>query len=177
MLNTLGYGLAGSSLVLDLVYNPLGPSLPPTQATLESRYKTELRDRFGIEFNSLMTITNMPIKRFAEQLERRDELGNYQTLLVESFNPATVDRLMCRSLVSVGYDGKLYDCDFNQMLELPLARGSRALTIDDIESFDEIDARPITTASHCFGCTAGTGSSCGGAIASSASAASLRAAS
>ena len=168
MLNALGYGMAASGLVLDLVYNPLGPSLPPAQSTLESRYKDELRSRFGIEFNSLITIANMAIKRFAEQLERRGALEDYQTLLVDSFNPATVDGVMCRSLVSIAYDGKLYDCDFNQMLELPLVSGSRALTIHDIESFDEIDALPIATASHCFGCTAGVGSSCAGAIATSA---------
>jgi len=170
MLNALGYGAPGSALVLDLVYNPLGPSLPPAQATLESRYKEELRARFGIEFNALATITNMPIKRFAEQLERRGSLAEYEALLVDHFNADTVDGLMCRSLVSVGYDGTLYDCDFNQMLELPLRAGSRALTIHDIESFAEIDARRVTTASHCFGCTAGAGSSCGGAI-STASAA------
>ena len=164
LLNGLGYGRAGSGLVLDLVYNPLGPSLPPAQATLESRYKDELRTRFGIEFNSLITIANMPIKRFAEQLERRGALDSYQTLLVESFNSETLDGLMCRSLVSVGYDGALYDCDFNQMLEMPLANGERARTIHDIESFDELDALLIATASHCFGCTAGAGSSCGGAI-------------
>ena len=110
----------------------------------------------------------MPIKRFAEQLERRGALAEYEALLVAHFNPATVDGLMCRSLVSVGYDGALYDCDFNQMLELPLRAGSRPLTIHDIESFAEIDSRAVTTAAHCFGCTAGAGSSCGGAIAPSA---------
>jgi radical SAM/Cys-rich protein len=164
-LNSLGYGLGDTGLVLDLVYNPLGAVLPPPQATLEARYKLELRSRFGIEFNSLATITNMPIKRFSEQLDRRGGLAEYETLLVAHFNPATVDGLMCRSLVSVGYDGVLYDCDFNQMLELPLRAGSRPLTIHDIESFGEIDSRAVTSAAHCFGCTAGAGSSCGGAIA------------
>jgi len=171
MLNALGYGSRGTGLVLDLVYNPLGPALPPPQAALENQYRIELRSRFGIEFNSLATITNMPIKRFAEQLHRRGALLEYQALLVDHFNPATVDGLMCRSLVSVGYDGVLYDCDFNQMLELPLRLGARPLTIDDIESFADIDARTVTTGTHCFGCTAGAGSSCGGAIAASASSA------
>ncbi len=168
-LNALGYGKQGTGLVLDLVYNPLGPALPPPQASLEARYKLELRERFDIVFDSLVTITNMPIQRFADQLRRRGELEGYERLLVESFNPATLDGLMCRSLVSVGYDGVLYDCDFNQMLEISLDRDSRPLTIHDIGSFAEIDSRAVKTASHCFGCTAGAGSSCSGAIASAAS--------
>jgi len=164
MLNTLGYGRPGSGLVLNLVYNPLGPTLPPPQETLEARYREELDERHGISFNSLLTITNMPIRRFADQLERQGALAAYMSLLVNHFNPGTVDGLMCRTLVSVGYDGRLYDCDFNQMLEMPLRRDGRPLTTSDIRSFAEVDALPIATAEHCFGCTAGAGSSCSGAV-------------
>jgi radical SAM/Cys-rich protein len=165
LLNALGYGRPGSGLVLNLVYNPLGPSLPPPQADLEARYREELRARYGISFDSLLTITNMPIKRFAEQLARQGALADYMGLLVNHFNPETMDGLMCRSLVSIGYDGRLYDCDFNQMLEIPLRREGLALTTRDIESFAEIDALAIANADHCFGCTAGAGSSCSGAVA------------
>jgi len=163
-LNALGYGRDGSPLRLDLVYNPVGAFLPPPQATLEARYKQELSALFGITFHQLLTITNMPIARFATALRRDGDLASYLGLLVNHFNPATVDGLMCRSLVSVGWDGALYDCDFNQMLELPLAGGSPR-TIWSIESCDDVAALSIATASHCFGCTAGSGSSCGGAIA------------
>jgi radical SAM/Cys-rich protein len=165
-LNRLGYGLPDSPLRLDLVYNPLGASLPPPQATLEARYKEELARLFGIEFHRLLTITNMPIKRFAEQLTRDGALASYMGLLVNHFNPSTVDGLMCRTLVSVGWDGVLYDCDFNQMLELPLEIEGRArpATIWAIDSCRELAGRSIVTASHCFGCTAGAGSSCSGAL-------------
>jgi radical SAM/Cys-rich protein len=164
-LNELGYGHPESGLRLSLVYNPLGPSLPPPQAELESRYRQELNARYGLTFNSLLTITNMPIQRFAQQLARQGALMEYMGLLVNHFNPATVDGLMCRTLVSVGHDGRLYDCDFNQMLEMPLARDGRALTTRDVESFEEIDDLTIATSDHCFGCTAGAGSSCSGAVA------------
>jgi radical SAM/Cys-rich protein len=164
MLNALGYGRPGSGLVLNLVYNPLGPSLPPPQAALETRYREELYVRHGLSFDSLLTITNMPIKRFADQLARQGALADYMGLLVNHFNRQTVEHLMCRSLVSVGFDGRLYDCDFNQMLEMPLRREGRAVTTGDIESFAEIDTLPIATADHCFGCTAGAGSSCSGAV-------------
>ncbi|HZP43958.1 MAG TPA: arsenosugar biosynthesis radical SAM (seleno)protein ArsS [Candidatus Binatia bacterium] len=161
-LNALGYAQPGSGLVLDLVYNPVGAFLPPPQATLEARYREELRARFGIEFRRLLTITNMPIRRFADALRRAGELGAYLGLLVNHFNPATVPGLMCRSLVSIGWDGRLYDCDFNQMLELPLGGGPRTVwEVDDVGALAE---RPIATAAHCFGCTAGAGSSCGGAL-------------
>jgi radical SAM/Cys-rich protein len=163
-LNDLGYGHTGSGLVLDLVYNPLGASLPPPQPELETRYRQELDSRFGVSFNSLLTITNMPISRFAEQLERRGALVEYMGLLVNHFNPATFDGLMCRSLVSIGFDGALYDCDFNQMVGLPLRRDGEALSTRDIESFAETDALAIATSHHCFGCTAGAGSSCSGAL-------------
>jgi radical SAM/Cys-rich protein len=147
---------------LDLVYNPVGAFLPPAQAALEARYRHELGHRFDVEFHRLLTITNMPIKRFADQLDRSGEAAAYMSLLVNHFNPVTVHGVMCRSLVSVGWDGALYDCDFNQMLEMPLAAGPR--TIFDVGSLAELDGGAIATAAHCLGCTAGAGSSCGGAI-------------
>jgi len=162
-LNGLGYGRPGSALRLDLVYNPVGAFLPPPQATLEADYRAHLRDDFGVEFHRLLTITNMPIKRFAEQLDRLGQTAAYQGLLVNHFNPDTLPDLMCRTLVSVGWDGRLYDCDFNQMLELPLAAPAR--TIFDLDDLATLAGAPIATASHCFGCTAGAGSSCGGALA------------
>jgi len=161
LLNAIGYGEPGSGLALNLVYNPLGDSLPPPQEKLEADYKRELRDNFGIEFNRLFTITNMPIKRFAEYLLREGRHESYMALLANHFNPATVDKLMCRDLVSIGWDGKLYDCDFNQMLDLETPGGK---SIWDIESFAELANSPVATGSHCFGCTAGAGSSCGGSL-------------
>jgi radical SAM/Cys-rich protein len=162
LLNELGYGHPGSPLILNLVYNPLGAFLPPPQARLEDDYRRELQCHFGIEFHHLFTITNMPIKRFAEQLARWGKHDEYMGLLVNHFNPQTVEGLMCRSLISVGWDGKLYDCDFNQMLEIALSGEPRSPTIFDLESFDELAGSAIATARHCFGCTAGAGSSCGG---------------
>ncbi len=163
LLNRLGYGIPGSNLVLNLVYNPLGAFLPPSQEKLEADYKEQLRQNFGIEFNHLFTITNMPIKRFSEYLVQSGEFEKYMGLLANHFNFATVSQLMCRSLVSVGWDGKLYDCDFNQMLDLETL-GRK--TIWDIESFSEFAGCEIATGRHCFGCTAGAGSSCGGSLAS-----------
>ena len=154
--NSLGYGRHGSGLILNLVTNPVGAFLPAAQATLERDWKRELKRRYDIEFNQLFTITNMPISRYLEWLEHSGNLESYLTRLVNAFNPATVDGLMCRFTVSVGWDGRLYDCDFNQMLDLALAR-----TI-----FDGLPPeRAIMTGPHCFGCTAGAGSSCGGATA------------
>ncbi|MEO8197258.1 MAG: arsenosugar biosynthesis radical SAM (seleno)protein ArsS [Thermoanaerobaculia bacterium] len=166
-LNALGYGKPGSALGLDLVYNPLGPSLPPAQGELEHDYKRELGERFGIEFHRLLTITNMPIKRFAEQLARLGKTEAYQALLVAHFNPATVEGLMCRSQISVDWLGRLYDCDFNLMLDLPLPAGAGAArpTIWGIASLRDLAGTAIATAGHCFGCTAGAGSSCSGALA------------
>lgn len=165
LLNDLGYGRAGSPLALNLVYNPVGDFLPPPQAKLEGDYREELGRLFGIEFHHLFTITNMPIKRFADQLCRGGRLDAYLSLLVNHFNPSTVDGLMCRELVSVDWEGRLYDCDFNQMLELPLPSGAAtARTIWDIQHLDELARLEIATGSHCFGCTAGAGSSCGGAL-------------
>jgi len=162
-LNALGYGRPGSDLRLDLVYNPLGAFLPGPEAELAARYRQELGSRFGIEFHDLFTLTNLPISRFAEQLRRTGETERYMGLLVNHFNPATVDGLMCRHLVSVGWDGALYDCDFNQMLELPIGgRGARSIwQLDDARTLID-DA--IVTGPHCFGCTAGAGSSCGGSL-------------
>jgi radical SAM/Cys-rich protein len=161
-LNALGYGKPGSGLELDLVYNPLGASLPPSQAALEERYRSELFSRFGVEFTALLTITNMPINRFANELGRSGQHAEYLNLLVNHFNATTLPALMCRSLVSVGWDGSLYDCDFNQMLELPLAATPK--TIWDVTSFDELVGSGVATGAHCFGCTAGAGSSCSGAL-------------
>jgi len=163
LLNRLGYGSGDPALRLDLVYNPLGPSLPGDQAGLERDYKRQLGDSHGIRFDRLYTITNMPIRRFLHDLEREGRLDEYMTLLVEHFNPQAALGVMCRSLVSVGWDGVLYDCDFNQMLDL--GQGGRIRTIWEIESLEELRSLPIATGDHCYGCTAGAGSSCGGTIA------------
>jgi radical SAM/Cys-rich protein len=166
LLNGLGYGRPDSSLRLDLVYNPIDASLPSPQAALESAYKRELARRFGVVFDRLLTITNMPIGRFAHWLERTGRLEAYLGLLVNHFNPATVPELMCRSLVSVGWDGRLFDCDFNQMLDLEL--GARwaigARTIWDVASLEVLADTAVATGPHCFGCAAGAGSSCSGAL-------------
>lgn len=161
-LNKLGYGMPGSTLKLNLVYNPLGPTLPPDQSCLEAEYRRQLRERFSIEFHRLFTLTNMPIKRFADLLDRSGKRTEYMKLLIEHFNPAIVPNLMCRSLVSVGWNGALYDCDFNQMLEIGM--DGRRLTIWDLERFSHLPGQHIATGPHCFGCTAGAGSSCGGAL-------------
>lgn len=162
LFNSLGYGKQNTGLVLDLVYNPTGPFLPPAQEKLERDYKAELKELFGIEFNHLFTITNMPIKRFLHDLERAGKLTEYMELLANSFNPSAAQGVMCRNLVSVSWDGELFDCDFNQMLELPLGAG-RA-TLWEISSFDDLNGKSITLANHCYACTAGAGSSCGGAL-------------
>jgi len=161
-LNAAGFG--HGELRLDLVYNPIGASLPPPQAELEGQYRGELARNFGVVFDRLLTITNMPIARFANQLNSTGSHSEYMSLLVNHFNPATVDALMCRDLVSVGWDGRLYDCDFNQMLEIPLG-GTAASTIWEVDDVGTLAGARIATGSHCFGCTAGAGSSCGGAIA------------
>ncbi len=163
-LNGLGYGLEDSPLRLDLVYNPQGAHLPPPQPELERRYRHELRELFGIEFHRLLTITNMPIKRFARDLRRRGQHEQYMSLLVNHFNPETLPGLMCRTLVSVSYDGEIFDCDFNQALDIPLAGVRR--TIWDIDDLAVLETLPVATGSHCFGCTAGPGSSCSGTIVS-----------
>ncbi len=161
LLNDLGYGMEGSGLVLDLVYNPVGTYLPAAQASLEADYKRNLKSKFGLHFNRLFTITNMPIHRFREELERTGKYGEYMDKLIGAFNPAAALGVMCRTLISVGYDGTIYDCDFNQMLDMP-ASGKKPLDIWHF-NYDEVVARRIRVDSHCFGCTAGGGSSCGGA--------------
>jgi radical SAM/Cys-rich protein len=163
----LGYGRPGSGLELNLVYNPVGPSLPPPQQALEEDYRRELGDRFGIVFNRLYTITNMPINRFLTDLVRHGKYNDYMSRLIQTFNPSTVDGLMCRTLLSVGWDGTVYDCDFNQMLEMPINHGLPR----HIREFDYflLARRAIRTGTHCFGCTAGSGSSCTGALSEGAS--------
>lgn len=162
-LNALGYGREGSGLELDLVYNPLGTSLPPPQTQLEAEYKRELAERFDIVFNRLLTITNMPIKRFLHLLEREGRYERYMQTLLDAFNPAAALGVMCRNLLSVSWDGQLYDCDFNQALELPL--GGRRRTLWEIDALAQVESQAIAFADHCYGCTAGAGSSCSGAIA------------
>ncbi len=168
-LNALGYGDPASGLTLNLVYNPIGPTLPPDQGGLESTYRRELRHRYGVEFNRLFAITNMPISRFLDDLITRGHVQQYMQSLANTFNPASLAGLMCRTTISVGWDGRLYDCDFNQMLELPLAAGQPRF----IRDFDPqaLLNRAIVTHQHCYGCTAGHGSSCQGAILSTPSAA------
>jgi radical SAM/Cys-rich protein len=161
-LNARGYGLPDSGLILNLVYNPVGPFLPPDQYELEEAYKDRLNADFGIQFNQLFTITNMPIARFQRDLAKNGMLEGYLRLLNDSFNPVAVGQLMCKSLVSIGWEGQLYDCDFNQMLQLPI--GAEEKTIWDIESLTDLSNHVITTGRHCMGCTAGAGSSCGGAL-------------
>lgn len=160
-LNALGYG-THALLSLNLVYNPVGAHLPGPQTELETDYKRELAQTFGIVFNHLYTITNMPIARFAAFLRQSGQLEEYQELLVHSFNPASVEGLMCRSTLNVGWRGEVYDCDFNQMLGMQWRNG-KPLFLWDIDSH-QVEGRSIATGDHCFGCTAGAGSSCGGAI-------------
>lgn len=161
-LNELGYGRKDTGLILDLVYNPIGPYLPPDQAQLEAAYRTHLKKEYGIQFNRLLTITNMPINRFLKDLRRQNRFEEYMEMLAHNFNPTAAEAVMCRDLVSVSWDGFLYDCDFNQMLGIPQAARRRSLW--DIESFDEVSSGPIAFGDHCYGCTAGAGSSCGGAL-------------
>jgi radical SAM/Cys-rich protein len=163
MLNRLGYGQDRSGLSLNLVYNPVGAFLPPKQEPTEALFKRELSTRFGITFNRLYTITNMPISRFLEFLVESGNYAGYMERLANAFNPAAAAGVMCRSTLSVGWDGTLYDCDFNQMLDLPVDPGAPA----HIRDFDPVrlHQRHIVTRNHCYGCTAGSGSSCGGAVA------------
>ena len=161
-LNHAGYGQPGTGRLLHLVYNPVGANLPPAQAELEQDYKDALAERYGIVFNSLYTITNMPIHRFSEYLVRRGEYEGYMQTLRHSFNADTVDPLMCRSMVSVDWLGQIYDCDFNQMLDMHLTGEPTKLWETTPE---ELIGRQILVKDHCYGCTAGTGSSCGGALA------------
>ena len=164
LLNSLGYGI-DPELPLHLVYNPIGAFLPPAQAELEADYKRELQKLFGIVFNKLYTLTNLPIGRFASYLQHNNKLEEYMELLIEAFNPATMDGLMCRNTISVGWRGEVYDCDFNQQLGMQWSSngGNEPLFLWNIDP-DSLEGREIMTGDHCFGCTAGAGSTCGGAI-------------
>jgi radical SAM/Cys-rich protein len=164
LLNSLGYGI-DQELPLHLVYNPVGAFLPSSQAELEADYKRELQKHFGIVFNNLYTLTNLPIGRFASYLRHSNNLEEYMELLIGAFNPATMDGLMCRNTISVGWRGEVYDCDFNQQLGMQWSDNGahERLFLWDIDP-DKIGNREIMTGDHCFGCTAGAGSSCGGAI-------------
>jgi radical SAM/Cys-rich protein len=163
-LNALGYGRSGTQLVLGLVYNPQGPSLPPAQEKLEADYRRILGERFGVEFNRLYTLTNMPIARFGSMLISKGSFNAYMKLLHESFREENLEALMCRSLISVDWQGHVYDCDFNQMLGLPLVIAGKARTqLADLIGRD-LAGNPVTVKDHCFGCAAGQGSSCGGAL-------------
>ena len=163
-LNALGYGRDGSGLELNLVYNPQGPQLPPPQESLEAAYKRELGERFDITFNHLFTITNMPIQRFGSMLISRGEFAAYMQLLKDAYRPENLDGVMCRTLISVDWQGYVYDCDFNQMLGLPLVRGNRAPVHLSELMGEDLAGNPIVVLGHCYGCTAGQGSSCGGAL-------------
>jgi radical SAM/Cys-rich protein len=163
-LNRLGYGRPGSGLVLNLVYNPQGPSLPPAQEALEDDYKRVLGERHGVVFNRLYTLANMPIQRFGAILISQGEFGRYLDLLRHAHLDDNLDHVMCRNLVSVDWRGYVYDCDFNQMLDLPLQHGGRERVHLSTLLDAELEGSPIRVAGHCYGCTAGQGSSCGGAL-------------
>ena len=160
-LNALGYGKDGSGLVLNLVYNPVGAHLPPPQAALEADYRERLGAHLGIAFNQLFTITNMPIKRYVHYLKRENLFEDYMQLLVENFNVQAAANVMCTEMISIGWDGQVYDCDFNQMLEIPMP--GKARTIWDLTTANDAPAG-IAFDNHCYGCTAGAGSSCGGSL-------------
>ena len=164
-LNALGYGRPDSGLVVDLVYNPQGPTLPPAQAKLEADYKRILFTDHGIVFNRLFTLANMPIHRFGSMLVTKGQFAPYMTLLRQAHRDENLDGVMCRTLVSVDWQGYLYDCDFNQMLGIALAvKGRRRMHLKDMLAA-EFDGNPIVVGDHCYACTAGQGSSCGGALA------------
>ncbi len=167
-LNALGYGREGTGLALSLVYNPQGPSLPPPQAALEADYKRVLGERHGIAFDQLYTLANMPIRRFGSMLVSKNQFDDYLALLQHAHRDANLDCVMCRNLLSVDWQGYVYDCDFNQMLDLPLGRGGSARThLSDLIGI-RLDGAPVRVSGHCFGCTAGQGSSCGGALGAAA---------
>ena len=162
-LNSYGYGKEGNNLILNLVYNPQGAVLPPPQEKLEKDYREILSSKYQISFNKLYTITNMPIKRFSAQLEAEGSLMNYQKLLINRFNPSNIDNIMCKSIVSVDWQGFLYDCDFNQQLGLKLVQKPQTL-VDLVSQRHDFTGQSIKVGQHCFGCTAGAGSSCSGAL-------------
>jgi len=162
-LNRLGYGHPDSDLELNLVYNPTGLGLPPAQASLEVAYRQQLAERFNIHFNRLFTITNMPISRFLADLLQQQQYAAYMDKLLQNFNPATLDALMCRDLISVDWQGYLYDCDFNQMLDLALSQNDHRLHVSTVTA-EQLIGRAIRLNNHCYGCTAGCGSSCSGSL-------------
>lgn len=163
-LNAQGYGAEGSGLQLNLVYNPAGASLPPGQGELEAAFKKQLGEHFGVTFNQLFTITNMPIKRFGSWLISKGEFASYMQLLKDAYQPQNLDAVMCKNLISVDWQGYVYDCDFNQMLDLPLIAADRPKTHLNELLADQMSGLPIVVKDHCYGCTAGQGSSCGGAL-------------
>lgn len=163
LLNLSGYGLTDTGLELNLMYNPIGALLPPAQQQLEQDYKRELNSRYGIVFNHLYTLTNMPIKRFGSTLISKGKFDSYMTLLKEAYQTANLETVMCRSLISVDWQGYVYDCDFNQMLDLPLINKGKKAHLNDL-SAQSLNKQGIVIADHCYGCTAGQGSSCGGAL-------------
>ncbi len=167
-LNALGYCRGGSGLVLNLVYNPQGAGLPPPQAALENDYKRHLGEHFGVVFNQLFTLANMPIQRFGSMLVSKGEFNHYMELLRSAHREDILAQVMCRSLVSVDWQGYLYDCDFNQQLELPIRDAGRSRVHLSEITAERLEGQPIRVADHCFGCTAGQGSSCGGALADAA---------
>jgi radical SAM/Cys-rich protein len=162
LLNSLGYG-HDPRLPLHLVYNPNGAFLPGPQEELEADYKRELNEHFGIVFNKLYTITNLPVARFASYLKNNNLLGDYMALLNDAFNPATVEGLMCRNTINVSWQGEVFDCDFNQMLKMQWRDNGDGVHLWDVDP-RQVENREILTGDHCFGCTAGAGSSCGGAL-------------
>jgi radical SAM/Cys-rich protein len=161
LLNEVGYGIEGNGLLLNLVYNPAGAFLPPAQHALEKEYKKALQDKFQISFNHLFAITNLPISRFLDYLLQSGNYEHYMEKLSDAYNPEAAKSVMCRNTVSIGWDGYLYDCDFNQMLDLKLNSDSKHISQFNMES---LNSRPIIVGQHCYGCTAGAGSSCGGAV-------------
>lgn len=162
MLNDVGYGKEGTGLILDLVYNPSGAFLPPEQGALESDFKKKLKDRFDIVFNKLWAITNLPISRYLEYLVASENYEGYMNKLVDAYNPMAAAGVMCRNTISIGWDGYIFDCDFNQMLDLKVAAKGQHLKDFDVESLKN---RSVIVNQHCYGCTAGSGSSCGGTVA------------
>ncbi|MEZ4743893.1 MAG: arsenosugar biosynthesis radical SAM protein ArsS [Bdellovibrionota bacterium] len=162
LLNEFGYGREGSGLTLDLVYNPIGANLPPQQDKLEADYKKMLLEHFGIYFSNLYCITNMPIKRFKAFLRRQGKEVEYMRLLQDNFNTDAVKNVMCRNLISVGWDGQIFDCDFNQMLGMPV--GGQKRNIHELSSLNVFNSGDIALGDHCYGCTAGAGSSCSGTL-------------
>ncbi|MGD8207767.1 MAG: DUF3641 domain-containing protein, partial [Thiohalocapsa sp.] len=163
-LNGLGYGDGDSGLILSLVYNPTGATLPPPQCALEADYKRELASRYGVRFDRLLTLANMPIQRFGSWLQSRGRFADYLALLKGAHRAENLDAVMCRDLISVDWQGYVYDCDFNQMLDLPLRQGQRRLHISELGDPAALVGRRIRVGEHCWGCTAGQGSSCGGAL-------------